>query len=402
MKEQWAVAVFRDICKVNSVLYGREKELANTTPYEFDAEGKISSFGERYDKALGIFKEAQSHLFLEEISGKHLLICYWQSEDTGFRILRYRDISDIYADSWALFLRGAAVSLTLALLLVGAVTLILRRILKPFYRLREAANVIADGNYGERVLCTSRDEVGEVSESFNRMADRVQEHVYALSEANEKQRQLLGALSHELKTPMTAIQGYAELLQKVELSPERRTNALAYIEEECKRLSRLSVKMLQIVELSDEESIEKRSISVAELFAKAEKLIFRRLQEKRLFLKIQADVQEIEGDEDLLLSFITNLIDNAAKASREGGTLWLTAAREGIFVRDEGCGIPEAEIRHITEPFYMVDKSRSRKEGGAGLGLALCSQIARLHGGELIIESAPGEGSMIGLRWGNS
>ena len=262
--------------------------------------------------------------------------------------------------------------------------------------------MIADGNYGERVLCTSRDEVGEVSESFNRMADRVQEHVYALSEANEKQRQLLGALSHELKTPMTAIQGYAELLQKVELSPERRTNALAYIEEECKRLSRLSVKMLQIVELSDEESIEKRSISVAELFAKAEKLIFRRLQEKRLFLKIQADVQEIEGDEDLLLSFITNLIDNAAKASREGGTLWLTAAREGIFVRDEGCGIPEAEIRHITEPFYMVDKSRSRKEGGAGLGLALCSQIARLHGGELIIESAPGEGSMIGLRWGNS
>ncbi len=106
---------------------------------------------------------------------------------------------------------------------------------------------------------------------------------------------------------------------------------------------------------------------------------------------------EIECDEDLLLSFITNLIDNACKASPAGSCIRLVGNASGIFVEDSGTGIPEEEIRHITEPFYMVDKSRSRKEGGAGLGLALCQQIARLHGGRLEIRSMPGEGSCIGI-----
>lgn len=397
LRKLWAVEVFRSICKERGVLYYQGEELFNATPYEFDVKGRVSSFGKRFDSVTGNSSSTQSSLFLERMGEKYLLIGYWKSSNTDFCILRYRDVSDIYADSRALFLHGMWAALALVLVLTGSIMLILQKILKPFYRLRDAANVIADGNYEERVVCMSKDEVGEVAESFNRMADRVQEHVYALSEANEKQRQLLGALSHELKTPMTAIQGYAELLQKVELLPARRVNALAYIEEECKRLSRLSVKMLQIVELSDEEQIEKRTILLAELFEKAEKMTRYRLQAKHLSLKTEMKVSEIEGDEDLLLSFITNLIDNAVKASREGSVIWLTAAQEGIFVRDEGCGIPGEEIRRVAEPFYMVDKSRSRKEGGAGLGLTLCSQIARLHGGTLTIKSTPGKGSIIGF-----
>lgn len=397
LEKLWAMEVFRSICKKKSVLYYQGEELFNMTPYVFNVEGKVSSFGKRFDPVIGSTSSKQSCLFLEKMGEKHLLICYWESSDKDFCILRYRDISEIYADARWLFWRGILVSLVLALILTGSITLILKKILSPFYRLRDAANVIADGNYEERVVCMSTDEVGEVAESFNRMADRVQEHVYALSEANEKQRQLLGALSHELKTPMTAIQGYAELLQKVELPPARRTNALAYIEEECKRLSRLSVKMLQIVELSGEEKIERQTILLADLFEKAEKITRHRLLAKHLSLKTEREVSKMEGDGDLLLSFITNLIENAVRASREGSTIWLAATQKGIFVRDEGCGIPEEEIRRIAEPFYMVDKSRSRKEGGAGLGLALCSQIARLHGGTLTIESTPGKGSTIGF-----
>lgn len=110
---------------------------------------------------------------------------------------------------------------------------------------------------------------------------------------------------------------------------------------------------------------------------------------------------KIECDEDLMLSFITNLIDNACKASPAGSCIRLIGTKSGIIVEDSGTGIPEEEIRHITEPFYMVDKSRSRKQGGAGLGLALCSQIARLHGGRLEIKSAVGEGTCIGMRFLN-
>lgn len=208
------------------------------------------------------------------------------------------------------------------------------------------------GNFGERIENPGRDEVGEVARSFNDMAQCVEEHVKSLAETNEKQRRLLRALAHEPKTPMTGIQGYAELLQRVELSAARQQAALGYIEQECKRLSRLSAKLLQLMELSREGQ------------------------------------PEMEQE-----NFLTNLIDNAAKASMPGSTIWLTASEEGIFVRDEGEGIPEEELEKITEPFYMADKSRSRQEGGAGLGLALCEQIARLHGGKLRITSKLGKGT---------
>lgn len=399
LARQWAIEVFRKTCGKNSALYYKGEELSNVTPYEFDVEGKTSSFGKRYDPMIGVGSETQNHLFLEKMKEKYLLICYQKVTNTDFQIVRYRDVSDIYQNSQKLFLRGMAVALLLALVLTVLLTVIVKRILKPFYRLRDTANIIAGGNYGERVACRSKDEVGEVAASFDRMADSVQKHVRELAEANEKQRQLLGALAHELKTPMTAIQGYAELLQKVKLSPKREVQALAYIEEECKRLSRLSVKMLQIVELSGEEKIEKQALCISELFAKAENITRCRLQKKKIHLEIQAEALEAEGDEDLLLSFLINLIDNAAKASEEGSSIYLSGTPEGIFVTDEGGGIPENEISRITEPFYMVDKSRARKEGGAGLGLALCAQIARLHGGTLSIESSRGKGSRIGLRW---
>ena len=105
----------------------------------------------------------------------------------------------------------------------------------------------------------------------------------------------------------------------------------------------------------------------------------------------------MDGDPDLLLSFLTNLIDNACKASPPGSLIRLTGTASGIFVKDEGIGIPQDEISRITEPFYMVNKSRSRKQGGAGLGLSLCLQIARLHGGRLEIRSTPEKGTCIGM-----
>ena len=152
------------------------------------------------------------------------------------------------------------------LYLTGTVLTSLTVILIPFYQLRDAANVIADGDYQRRVDRPGTDEIGQVSQSFNRMADRVEEHIHTLAEMNEKQRQLLGSLAHELKTPMTGIQGYAELLQRVELPTGKQSDCLHYIEEECKRLSRLSAKMLQLTELSDETVIEKTWQAVEGLF----------------------------------------------------------------------------------------------------------------------------------------
>ena len=395
----------------HAVLYYEDEELCNLSPYKFDMSD-LSGSPEK--EALPSDSESltagptQQDIFLEEINGRHLLILFqdqeiYSSDDPirslgTLRILHYRDITAVYQSKRLLFFQGIAAALLLAVLLAALLTYILRRILAPFYVLRDAANLIAEGDYEKRVEHPGTDEVGEVSRSFNQMAERIEEHIRTLAEMNETQRQLIGSLAHELKTPMTGIQGYAELLQRVKLPPLKQADALHYIEEECVRLSRLSTKMLLLTDLSREDAIEKKPCSLAALFAQAKEVTHFRLKEKDL--RLHTDLKQdfhIDGDPDLLLSFLTNLIDNACKASPPGSLIRLTGTASGIFVKDEGIGIPQDEISRITEPFYMVNKSRSRKQGGAGLGLSLCLQIARLHGGSLEIQSTPEKGTCIGM-----
>lgn len=394
-KKYHAQSVFRSGLSRDAILYYDGEEIDNRCPYLFDIKNAETLSSQYQSDAIP--EGSPVSVYLEELNGKRLLFLY---ESNGpIQLLHYRDVTEVFHSGRRLLYRGIAVAGILSVLLAALLMLTIRRILIPFYQLRDAANVIADGDYQRRVDRPGTDEIGQVSQSFNRMADRVEEHIHTLAEMNEKQRQLLGSLAHELKTPMTGIQGYAELLQRVELPTGKQSDCLHYIEEECKRLSRLSAKMLQLTELSDETVIEKTWQAVEGLFEQVRQITRFRLQEKKL--RLEMDLEEglrMECDRDLLLSFLTNLIDNACKASPDGAVIRLIGTGEGLFVRDEGCGIPEEEIRRVTEPFYMIDKSRSRKQGGAGLGLALCSQIARLHGGILDIQSVPGEGSRIGMR----
>lgn len=396
LEEQYmAQSLFRSGFGKDAILYYNEQEIDSRCPYMFDIKN-AETLSSQY-KSDVIPEGSPVSVYLEEFDGKQLLFLY---ESIGsIQLLHYRDVTEVFQSGRRLLYQGIAVAAVLSVLLATALMLTIRRILIPFYQLRDAANVIADGDYQRRVDRPGTDEIGQVSQSFNRMADRVEEHIQSLAEMNEKQRELLGSLAHELKTPMTGIQGYAELLQRVELPMGKQSDCLHYIEEECKRLSRLSAKMLQLTELSDETVIEKTWQAVEGLFAQTRQITRFRLQEKNIRLEIHLEEGlQIECDQDLLLSFLTNLIDNACKASPEDSVIRLTGTGEGLFVQDEGCGIPEEEIRRVTEPFYMIDKSRSRKQGGAGLGLSLCSQIARLHDSTLEIQSAPGEGSRIGMR----
>lgn len=394
----WAKEEFRRLGGENTALYYRGAEICNNTPYEYDVKDKE---GENVEYTGGRRYIANSiQMFRENVNGRNLLIFSAAADSKIFQIVHFRDVTEVYEESNALFWRGMAMAAVLSACLLLVMVFLLKRILKPFYRLRDAANKIAGGDYTMRIVNPGGDEVGEVAKSFNEMADRVQEHIQDLADTNEKQRRLLGALSHELKTPLTGIQGYTELLQKVNLSQERQMDALEYIQKECRRLNRLSKKMLQLTELSGEQEIEKRPVEVRALLEKAREITAWRLKRQKLRLEVScAEEFALDGDEDLLLSFLTNLIDNAAKASSPEGTIRLVGSRQGLFVKDEGAGIPKEELRRVTEPFYMVDKSRSRRQGGAGLGLALCAQIARLHGGALSIQSEVGKGSTIGMKF---
>lgn len=231
--------------------------------------------------------------------------------------------------------------------------------------------------------------------SFNRMADRIEEQVTELEKVSAQRGMLLGSLTHELKTPMTSIIGYSDTLLHVKLSEERREQALHRIHDECRRLERLSGKLMNLIGLYDNDSIRLEETEVEDLFSRVADLEKYHLEECGMTLETRSDGQMRRLDRDLFESLLINLIDNAVKAGKEGDAIRLEAAGNEISVTDQGRGIPPGDLPRVTEAFYMVDKSRSRKAGGIGLGLALCSRIAELHNASLHIESREGEGTRV-------
>ena len=273
----------------------------------------------------------------------------------------------------------------------------------PLTRLKEAAVSVSEGNYDIEVPAEGNTELAQVGKSFNQMSAKVKEQVQSLSTINQTQRQLMGSLAHELKTPMTSILGYADTLLTVRLQRQQQERALSYISNECRRLSRLSVKMLELTGLYEtgEARFAPAEISVKAFLEDARQLNLYRLREKNIHLELQCDPTELKKtfDKDLMLSVLNNFIDNAVKASLENSKIILSATTGKLMVQDFGKGIPAEDLEKVTEAFYMVDKSRSRANGSVGLGLALCKKIADIHGFQLKIESELGEGTRIFIEW---
>lgn len=214
----------------------------------------------------------------------------------------------------------------------------------------------------------------------------------------KSQEDFTSAFAHELKTPLTSIIGYADMIRSMELSEEERIKAAGYIYSQGKRLEALSFKLLELLVMKKQD-FEFVNLDAHYFIQMVFDLAEVGVLEKGLVLKMKAEPGKVYGEKDLLISLFANLIDNSKKASDAGDVIWIEGkeGKEGyeITVRDEGRGIPEEELGKITDAFYMVDKSRSRKEGGAGLGMTLCSQIIRLHNAKWKIESRVGEGTSI-------
>ena len=180
---------------------------------------------------------------------------------------------------------------------------------------------------------------------------------------------------------------------------EDKEEALSYIYEESCRIERLSQKMMELLLLEEENQTDLEEVSAGELFRRAGEACSRSLREDDICLECQENGETFLVDADLFTEVLINLIDNARKASSPGSRILLSASENEIEVRDFGSGIPDSEIEKIREPFYRVDKSRSRKAGGAGLGLAITAQIVRQHHVEMHMESVVGEGTRVILQF---
>ena len=319
---------------------------------------------------------------------------YASSLQGGLQLATAYDLTDLY--------RGRDAALRRFLLLEAAVlaagaavtAVFARRMTRPLRTLTTASAEIADGDYARRTGLHTGDEIETLSSSFDKMADAVQEKITALQADVRQREDFMGAFAHELKTPMTSIIGYADMLRTIQASPAEQYEAAGAIYHEGRRLEALSGKLLALLGLG-EETITLQPTALAALWPRLQAAC------PGVPLQLPACDAAVQADADLLLDLLCNLVGNAVKASEPGQPVEVQAADNGdtvtLTVADHGCGIPQSEISRVTEPFYMVDKSRARKQGGSGLGLALCKRIAEVHGSDLHIESTPGEGTRVSV-----
>lgn len=308
------------------------------------------------------------------------------------------DISPIYAtrqQQQETFGKIFAVLLAVCALLSYTAARLLTR---PLEKLAQTAQALAAGDLSCRSGITSRDEIGALAREFDAMAARQQEHITALQATMEGQDRFIGSFTHELKTPMTSILGYADLLRRGTLSPAEQAQAADYIFSEAKRLERLSLKLLDLY-LAEHQPPELLPVSPAALLHDLTTPLRPGLAQQGITLAVQGEEGLCLLEPDLFRSLVLNLLDNARKAIEGPGTITASVIMTSqgciLTVQDTGRGIPPEVLDHLTEAFYRVDKSRARAQGGAGLGLTLCDKIAALHQGQLHLESQPGQGTTV-------
>lgn len=260
---------------------------------------------------------------------------------------------------------------------------------KPIKHLITATDKIAEGNYRERIAERRKDEVGQLAANFNHMAEAIEEKMDRLVENAREKEDFVANFAHELKTPLTSVIGYANRIYQKELSREEQKKAAWYIWNEGMRLEALSRKLMELAVLNH-RAFELQEMRADQLLHEMTQDFAYIAEERGVSIHCRAEKAIVIVEFDLLKSLLLNLVDNAVKAGAGEITVsGRTLPESGyvLTVQDNGCGIPEKEIKRITEAFYMVDKSRSRKLHGAGIGLALAEKIAQIHGSGLKFES---------------
>lgn len=305
------------------------------------------------------------------------------------------DVTEVFAERAMGF--SVYRQVTLAMLSVCAVVMFIISfwLTKPIRLLAGATRKMAEGDYSYRAQVVSNDELGALTEDFNSMANVLENTIGELQEEIRAREDFIAAFAHELKTPLTAIIGYADLLRSRKLDEEKHFLSSNYIYTEGKRLENMSFRLLDII-VTKREQFETQPIAAESLFQYLQDMFDGNTEQQ---VDIMFEPATVYGEVNLIKSVLLNLVDNACKASSQGGVIEVDGAcrEEGYLfqVRDYGVGIPEEELKKVTEAFYMVDKSRSRSKNGAGLGLALCVEILRLHNSVIKIESKVGEGTSI-------
>ena len=280
------------------------------------------------------------------------------------------------------------VILTLALI-SGAI--LVRRALSPVRRITTTAQGISSSSdLSRRVGYRGpADEIGQLATTFDHMIER-------LDRVFQSQKSFVADASHELRGPLTVIQGNLDLLKR-NLSEEDRRESVRALEAETTRMTKIMSNLLVLAELESGHLEQQENVSLKEMLLDAGERAMHLAGGRRIVIERQEDLW-VKGDVDRLGQVLRNLVDNAIRYTPEGGTITLSLFENGdwalLKVADTGIGISPEHLPHIFDRFYRADRARSRASGGTGLGLAIVKGIVEQHGGRVTVTSEPGEGSI--------
>ncbi|MEK5279727.1 MULTISPECIES: sensor histidine kinase [Paenibacillus] len=278
----------------------------------------------------------------------------------------------------------------LAIGITGVIAMILSR---PLIKMQKATRKIAAGELETRLSIRSNDEIGFLAEAINDLAVDLQRY-------RDTRQEFLANISHELRTPITYLEGYTKVIKDGLYETEgERDLYLDIIHQEAHRLQHLVDDLFELAKMEEGKvTLTQEWIDLSQLAEQAVRRVELKAKEKGLLLKLQlsGDAYMIRGDQKRMEQIIMNLLENAIRYTDEGEIIVhmeFAADAATLIVEDTGIGIPEEELPYIFERFYRVEKSRSRQYGGSGLGLSIVKKLVELHGGKIRMISQPGAGT---------
>lgn len=319
-----------------------------------------------------------------------------------YKLSYIADISDVYFSRNDLYKVFFQLEFWICLVCLIIIYIISKLITQPVDSLIKSTEKISKGNYYEMIEIDTKDELGELADRFNKMSEIIAEKIEELEIENMKQQRFIENLTHELKTPLTSIIGYSNLLRTSKVSDDIFYRSIEYIYKEGKRLEKLSSKMMDLIFMKSDK-FEFKNENIIDIVNDVIDMVDLNLKYKHIEILVEVDNYFINVDRALIEIMISNLLDNAIKASNENSKIILRSFENNnkciLEVEDFGIGIKKEDIKNIIEPFYMVDKSRTRKNNGAGLGLSICQKIADIHKAKLKIKSELQKGTIIHIEF---
>jgi signal transduction histidine kinase len=308
----------------------------------------------------------------------------------GVVVLQGMGLERHFGNVTRLWLNSALLSLMIMSL---AALFFSRSIAKPLQEMSEVARQMARGDFSRKVRVTSCDEVGELAQAFNQMADE-------LAMLESMRREFVANASHELRSPLTSIRGFVGAILDGTIPLEGQRPFLERIHRETERLGQLVDELLDLSALENETEQGARPtarVSLVRVVEQAAGALEGLIREKGLVLHLQLEEADVRGEQERLVRAVINLLSNAIRFSHPGGPITIRTGQQGergfVEICDEGIGIPAEDLGRVWERFYKVDRARSAGTGGTGLGLPIARRLIEAYGGEVGLTSTLGEGT---------